>query len=451
MNQKKYKRHLTYLLIFALLLSGSTLSPNGNTQTAAAAQTGLSFDSLGDTFGQTMNTQMERYLNGDFSSGDHAEAETDLTYSGFYSRITFHMGTGFEFPLKKDDDEADAQVLRWVSQAIANYPNLCSLFTLYHYTVRTDTNNNHYLQDITLYSPLRAGEIIPMTASYKKALTDLISDIKNDNSMETAEKIRAVHDRIILKTDYVSTNSPSDHIPLTLLSENRGVCQSYSCVFNHAMLALGVESLFLMSTTHAWNAVRVNGKWYYVDVTWDDPVGGDPDTTRYTYFLIAPSDFSSDHNMTDDYAQVYGSILSQTGNSGDIEIPEPTKTPDVTLSPTSTPTASPLPTITPVPKDNEEQNITAPAKTKITSLKNKAKKKLTITWKKMKNADGYRIACGTKANFKGAGIYSTKDVSLTLKNRKKKKYYVKVRAFVKNGNKKIYGKWSAVKTIRIRK
>lgn len=34
---------------------------------------------------------------------------------------------------------------------------------------------------------------------------------------------------------------------------------------------------------HAWNRVKVDGVWYYIDCTWDDPVGGGAE--NYQYFL----------------------------------------------------------------------------------------------------------------------------------------------------------------------
>ena len=32
---------------------------------------------------------------------------------------------------------------------------------------------------------------------------------------------------------------------------------------------------------HAWNQVQLDGKWYYIDCTWDDPTGGGHERTTY--------------------------------------------------------------------------------------------------------------------------------------------------------------------------
>ncbi len=43
---------------------------------------------------------------------------------------------------------------------------------------------------------------------------------------------------------------------------------------------------------HAWNIVKVNGKWYNIDLTWDDPVSSDGKAMLvYDCFLKSTKDF----------------------------------------------------------------------------------------------------------------------------------------------------------------
>ena len=49
---------------------------------------------------------------------------------------------------------------------------------------------------------------------------------------------------------------------------------------------------------HAWNLVKVNGKWLHVDVTFDDPIVNGSNTNktpRYTYFLKTSAQMRKDH------------------------------------------------------------------------------------------------------------------------------------------------------------
>lgn len=45
---------------------------------------------------------------------------------------------------------------------------------------------------------------------------------------------------------------------------------------------------------------KINGDWYQVDVTWDDPVGGSPEYIDHSYFNISDSDMAIDHTWTSD-------------------------------------------------------------------------------------------------------------------------------------------------------
>ena len=93
-----------------------------------------------------------------------------------------------------------------------------------------------------------------------------------------------------------------------------------------------------------------------------------------------------------------------------------------------------------------------PGRVTVSSVKNKKKKSITLTFKKVKNATGYQYSYATNKKFKKAKSKTTKKLSVTIKKLKKKKtYYVRVRAYsVANGKKK-YGKWSKIKKVKIKK
>lgn len=71
--------------------------------------------------------------------------------------------------------------------------------------------------------------------------------------------------------------------------------------------------------------------------------------------------------------------------------------------------------------------------------------------KKTSATNGYEIQYSTSKKFKSAKKKLTKKAKITIKNLKKKTYYIRIRSFKYDGNKKIYSKWSTVKKIRIKK
>lgn len=97
--------------------------------------------------------------------------------------------------------------------------------------------------------------------------------------------------------------------------------------------------------------------------------------------------------------------------------------------------------------------VVAPKKAVLKTVKALGKKKVKISVKKTsEKVNGYELVLSTKRNFKNAKKVTTKKNVITVKELKAgKKYFVKVRAFKKVGNKKIYGKYSTVKKVVVKK
>jgi len=130
--------------------------------------------------------------------------------------------------------------------------------------------------------------------------------------------------------------------------------------------------------------------------------------------------------------------------------------------PTPTPIVTPEPSITPTPSETPDTTIqeTPPVSIettvklkKVSSLKLTTKKKsFKAKWKKISDCDGYQIQYAINKKFKNKKSKNTKKTSIIIKKLKKKKtYYVRVRAYKLNGKEKNYGKWSQVKKIKIKK
>lgn len=88
------------------------------------------------------------------------------------------------------------------------------------------------------------------------------------------------------------------------------------------------------------------------------------------------------------------------------------------------------------------------------SVKSPAKNTLVLQWKKLNKVTGYQVQVSLKSNFKKETIQCTfkqKVSSTKVKHlKKKKRYYVRIRPYMKKGSKKYYGKWSTVKSAKIK-
>lgn len=122
----------------------------------------------------------------------------------------------------------------------------------------------------------------------------------------------------------------------------------------------------------------------------------------------------------------------------------PTKKVDTT---TPAKPAQPAKPSTPVKK------VSAPARVQIRAKALKGKK-AKVTLKKIAQAKGYEIAYSTSVNFtkKTTKTITTKNLTKTVKKLKKKKiYYIKARAYKLDGKTKVYGRWSLIKKVVIKK
>ncbi len=98
-------------------------------------------------------------------------------------------------------------------------------------------------------------------------------------------------------------------------------------------------------------------------------------------------------------------------------------------------------------------SITPPSKVKSLKITNKKKGKTVLTYKKVSGAAGYQIQYAKNKKFtKGKKSKATKKTKYTIKKlTKKKTYYFRIRAYkIVSGDKK-FGKWSAVKKLKIKK
>lgn len=134
------------------------------------------------------------------------------------------------------------------------------------------------------------------------------------------ETVKAIHDYVVNTltyyfweddTAYAAKENASQkyswHNNQTLTS-GYGKCQGYSELFLEMCLRAGIPCEFVSGDatgggdpSHTWNRVYVDGKWSYVDCTWDDPVGKKP-TLLYDYFLVDAETMAKDHCWKgDDY------------------------------------------------------------------------------------------------------------------------------------------------------
>lgn len=137
-----------------------------------------------------------------------------------------------------------------------------------------------------------------------------------DNSMTDEQKAITVHDYLVshAKYDY----SFSNYTSYGVLMGGTGVCQSYALAYMYIMNHLGVETHFLPSDSmnHAWNVIQIDGEYYNVDCTFDDPTWNGSDrygAAEHSYFLRSTQEMKTLEHTFD--TEPYECISTKYSNS----------------------------------------------------------------------------------------------------------------------------------------
>jgi hypothetical protein len=149
------------------------------------------------------------------------------------------------------------------------------------------------------------------------AVNDIINTITNE-LMTTEEKVRAAHDYVI-NTSYYDEECfideitcDNDHNAYGIFFDNNAVCEGYAHSMDILLRAMRIPTFRLSSETHQWNVVYVNGGWFHLDATWDDPViSGGGSLLLDDYFLITTSQLHTlDTSSTHTYDTTYSAFIN---------------------------------------------------------------------------------------------------------------------------------------------
>ena len=139
--------------------------------------------------------------------------------------------------------------------------------------------------------------------------------------MDDYTRVKLVHDYIIRNTDY-DLETPDNQNICSVMIEGKGVCAGYAKTMTLILNKAGVVTSTVYGKTitgepHAWNLVKVEDQYYYIDTTWDDPnyVGEEAfrDFVDYTYFNITTDDLLRSHEI--DESLISYDVYKNTENS----------------------------------------------------------------------------------------------------------------------------------------
>ena len=123
---------------------------------------------------------------------------------------------------------------------------------------------------------MKGKELQDAKAAFEQVINLMLARLTPEMSEYEMEK--ALHDMLAVHVTYVSTSNA--HNAYGALVEGKAVCEGYAEALQCLLHRVGIQSVEIfgyginpatgLGEPHAWNAVRIDGEYYLVDLTWND-------------------------------------------------------------------------------------------------------------------------------------------------------------------------------------
>lgn len=237
------------------------------------------------------------------------------------------FGNAFQSLLIEDEGEAELkkQYQSAIEALVYENPDIFYLDVTKMYiniekvTKITGTKYNVYIDNGNDITYLADGfyskkDVEEYEAQIEQVKQRIIANIQGKSEYE---KIKIIHDYLIDTIEYEQDLTQYNVYDIFgALVTKRCVCEGYAKAFQYLMNEIGIENTIIIGTgtnsknqteNHAWNYVKLDGQWYAVDVTWDDPIltGGAKltNSVRYEYFLRGSNTMNQNHYPAGKFTQ----------------------------------------------------------------------------------------------------------------------------------------------------
>ncbi|GIO48359.1 transglutaminase domain-containing protein [Paenibacillus azoreducens] len=207
-----------------------------------------------------------------------------------------------QFTYQGKTSQLKAQLKNALEHALESDPYMNYIIESYGYSY----SGNSKSANVSVQLSYR--ETVEQTAYVSKRVQSILADIIKPG-MNDHEKVKAIHDWIVLNLKYDDTLRK--YTAYDGLISGSAVCQGYSLLAYKMLTDAGITNRIVEGTAtprdtqisqlHAWNLVLLDGKWYHLDTTWDDPAPDKAGEIGIGYYLRTDAQMRKDHSWTKSY------------------------------------------------------------------------------------------------------------------------------------------------------
>lgn len=150
-----------------------------------------------------------------------------------------------------------------------------------------------YIYQLNIYNKMNRENSKKWVEKIDRELAKLDKVVKSAPATEEKQAL-ALHDHMAATfyydLNYDETPNMNSVFPSLMLNLKKGVCQSYAFLYQYVLMKNGFECYTTVShdvMNHAWNLIKIDGKFYNVDITWDDPTHDILGRVTHDYFLLS--------------------------------------------------------------------------------------------------------------------------------------------------------------------
>lgn len=157
---------------------------------------------------------------------------------------------------------------------------------------------------LSLNSIMSKNEYKKAKKQFNKVINRVLSKI--NSGMSDFDKELYIHNYIVKNCTYTRFDGSNKEVYTSYgcLVNKKCVCMGYTYAFNLLLSKAGIETCIVSGVgndpynitngdrNHTWSAIKIDGDWYYTDITWDDT-----SKTNYDFFNITTKQLKNDHTI----------------------------------------------------------------------------------------------------------------------------------------------------------